>query len=795
MYVEHKFSSGGPGPMLATKFQLDPWTEYNLSHSWAVPFYKYVFLNINEDIFKCLFSKLKSRPNISIRRLLSFGILAPFKKMSHKELHRVLLTDLEVRYALDLMDYSPKPKKSRSKGDAKDNPDKYLAPFCLMTFTRFLRKCELYYLLSGCTIDLIHIALEDLFSKMAIELEVDNKTVRIDSMMVASYIKTLSRKELLYVSNAVHAKYLAKSGLELPEGLRHYLRADDHNLVMYHAEEKETYQKTMQRIIREAQELHEFSLANKCGNTYSHKIHKQIMDDQLIDDGKGGLRLREKDEGMSSRLIQSLYDLDATYREKNDESYRGYSANLVEALGGWGTILLSYDLEQNIYSDLQFYRDFLKNYIDLERFNGIPENLDELPTLEELKEYAQKAEAARLQLKAAQAESTDTQAPAVIANGQATPTANDAAIDQTTPAINVTTVDLAPSATAVIANDQTTPTANDAAIDQTTPAINVTTVDLAPSATANTAVDQTAQSAGDTTVDQAASVAVSDQHLANTAVNVAEHSTPGERLTMFNVPSVSQEYLEQLRKKIYSTTGANDPFPIPETDENYYSLLKQSIEDGAGIRLLAVSDAAFYSVGDAIASLKIGVIHIPTNLTGKSADPFLADFVFSINGDTLITCPGGHSPTSCTYTPHNRTCIARFDESDCANCPHFKECHPSKAKTKPVYIKRVSQMSKIRAVLQRFRSTELFSTACRFRNGIETVPSVLRRRYNVDHMAVRGHARIRIFFGFRVAAFDFRKLLIGLHRKASGKRLSLAHFSPNSSQGGDSGPQQGCPAI
>ena len=749
MYVAHKLFSGGPGPMPASKYRLDPWTEYNLLHSWAVPFYNFVFLNINEDIFKCLFSDKKSRPNTSIRLLLSFGILAPFKNMSHKELHRVLFTDMEVRYALGLMDYSPKTKEPKGKGEAKDKPGKYLAPFSLMTFTRFLRKCELYYLLSGCTIDLIHIALEDLFSKMAIELEVDGKTVRIDSMMVASYIKTLSRKELLYVANSVHARFMAeKFGLELPEGLRHYLRADDHNLVMYHAKQNETYQKTMKRIIREAQELHEFSLANKCGNTRSHKIHKQVMDDQLIDDGKGGLRLREKDEGMNSRLIQSLYDLDATYREKNDESYRGYSANLVEALGGWGTILLSYDLEQNIYSDLQFYRDFLNNYINLDRFNGIPENLDELPTLEELKMYAQMAEEARLQSKAAQAESTDTQVPAVIANSQATPTASDAAIGQTTPAINVTTVD------------------------------------LALSATADTAVDQTAQSAGDITVDQAASVAVSDQPPANTAVIVAEHSAPGERLTMFDVPSVSQEYLEQLRKEIYSTAGANDPFPIPETDENYYSLLKQSIEDGAGIRLLAVSDAAFYSVGDAIASLKLGVIHIPTNLTGKSADPFLADFVFSINGDALITCPGGHSPISCTYTPHNRTCIARFEESACANCPHFKECHPTKAKSKPFYIKRASQMSKIRAVLQRFRSTELFSTACRFRNGVETVPSVFRRRYNVDHMAVRGHARIRIYFGFRVAAFNFRKLLIGFHRKASGKRLSLASFSPNRSQGG-----------
>lgn len=482
MFVEYKVRPICPGRMLPLKYRIDPCVAYNVAHSWAGPFREYVLKNINECIFACLYSKGDSRPNFPVRILFAFCILASYLKEPLKDLHAELVTDTKVRYALDLMDFNPRVEgyedmdpseyilmaSTSEEYDPMDyTPTKYIAPFSMMALQRFLRKNERYYLLSGYQIDLIHIALEDLFSKMALVLEIDGKTVRIDSMMVESYTKKLSRKELLYVNNALTAREMNDLGHELPEGLRHYLRKDDHNLVMYYLSKKEKEEKeekeskkgknanegnegkeedptedALSRIIREAQELEQFCLKCKCGRTRRYKIHKRIMDEQLIDDGKGGLRLRVKGEGMDSSLIQSPFDLDATFREKNKKPYRGFSANLVEALGGWGTILTAYDLEQNTYSDLQFYRDYLKNYIDLDRFNGIPENLDALPTLAKLEQLAHDAEEARLQLEAAQAENTDDQdqvqcSQPIADEDQPAPATGDASDDQSVSASDV----------------------------------------------------------------------------------------------------------------------------------------------------------------------------------------------------------------------------------------------------------------------------------------------------------------------------------------------------------------------
>ena len=55
--------------------------------------------------------------------------------------------------------------------------------------------------------------------------------------------------------------------------------------------------------------------------------------------------------------------------------------------------------------------------------------------------------------------------------------------------------------------------------------------------------------------------------------------------------------------------------------------------------------------------------------------------------------------------------------------------------------------------------TEEFSKYAYFRNGVEAIPSLLRRRYNVDKIPTRGKNRSRFYFGFKIAALDFQKLL------------------------------------
>lgn len=55
--------------------------------------------------------------------------------------------------------------------------------------------------------------------------------------------------------------------------------------------------------------------------------------------------------------------------------------------------------------------------------------------------------------------------------------------------------------------------------------------------------------------------------------------------------------------------------------------------------------------------------------------------------------------------------------------------------------------------------TEKFKLLARIRNGVETIPSVLRRKYRADRMPVRGCIPGRQFFGFKIAALNYGKLM------------------------------------
>ena len=54
--------------------------------------------------------------------------------------------------------------------------------------------------------------------------------------------------------------------------------------------------------------------------------------------------------------------------------------------------------------------------------------------------------------------------------------------------------------------------------------------------------------------------------------------------------------------------------------------------------------------------------------------------------------------------------------------------------------------------------TEQFKALARIRNGVETIPSILRKKYQIDHMPVRGLLATKLRFGNKLAALNFKKL-------------------------------------
>ena len=86
----------------------------------------------------------------------------------------------------------------------------------------------------------------------------------------------------------------------------------------------------------------------------------------------------------------------------------------------------------------------------------------------------------------------------------------------------------------------------------------------------------------------------------------------------------------------------------------------------------------------------------------------------------------------------------------------------------------VSQKKRDRAKLQKEMKSEKYKLYGKIRNGVETIPSILRNVYHADRVRARGTIRTRFFTGCKVAALNFRKLFsfkMGLGRYAKNPLL------------------------
>ena len=138
---------------------------------------------------------------------------------------------------------------------------------------------------------------------------------RMDSLMIEANIKNLSRAELLYTCVSKFAMYLHRNNQDsLLTGLEHYYDPNDFNRTFYYSNSSET----ADRI-------------------------KVILEDAIR-------RLKTKEDGgMGSSVLQNPSDPDAAFREKAGKQYRGYVANVDEAVGENGSVVLDYQLQESAF--------------------------------------------------------------------------------------------------------------------------------------------------------------------------------------------------------------------------------------------------------------------------------------------------------------------------------------------------------------------------------------------------------------------------------------------------------------
>ena len=210
-------------------------------------------------------------------------------------------------------------------------------------------------------------------------------------------------------------------------------------------------------------------------------------------------------------------------------------------------------------------------------------------------------------------------------------------------------------------------------------------------------------------------------------------------------------------------------------EQNNYSdsqFLKDSLER-QGVQkeeTTLITDGAYSGKENRDLAAERNIRLVNTNLNGKAVDDVLADFVFNEDGTKVLRCPAGYEPKSCGYTGgKSQQFHVSFTRDQCAGCPNKDRC---KAKIhKRVSSVTVSIKAHESAKQQRFMETAEYRNLFKIRNGVETVPSMLRRQYHVDEMPVRGLIRGRFFFGCKIGALNFKKLFT--------YRKGLGHYAQN----------------
>jgi len=187
--------------------------------------------------------------------------------------------------------------------------------------------------------------------------------------------------------------------------------------------------------------------------------------------------------------------------------------------------------------------------------------------------------------------------------------------------------------------------------------------------------------------------------------------------------------------------------------------------EGLGLQeegMVLIADGAYASEENFKAAEENNIELVTTALTGKKSADIAADFV--IEEGKIASCPAGHAPTR-TYDMKDGAYRAHFDRAACEGCVHKDEC-PAKFQKKSVFV-RLTQASIRRASYERKLSTDEYKEHARTRNGVEGVPSVLRRRYHVDEMPVRGLLRSKMWFGFKIGAINAKRFIAaGLDRSS-----------------------------
>ena len=277
-----------------------------LEESWAGVFYRQFFSRLNEEPFAVLYADCPSRPNVPVNWLVALEVLKGGYGWSDEELYDHFNFDLQVRYALGLHDFH--------EGD-----------FGLRTLYYFRERLSRYNLQHGT--NLLVKAFEQITDQQLVAFAVKTGMQRMDSTQIASNIMDMSRLQLL-VGALQRVYHMLSEGdqQQHAEAFAPYLKVHSGQYVYRIKGQQATYKhlqqigELMHRLITELQKGY--------GQESTYQVLVRLFDDNFqLEETQVQTKTNQE---LEAGCLQSVNDLEATYRKKGKRSYKGYVANLSE---------------------------------------------------------------------------------------------------------------------------------------------------------------------------------------------------------------------------------------------------------------------------------------------------------------------------------------------------------------------------------------------------------------------------------------------------------------------------------
>src|SRR5664279_585418 len=276
-----------------------------LENSWAEVFYRETFSRLDERPFGVLYADCPSRPNVPVNVLVGLESLKADFGWSDEELYDAFCYNLQVRYALGYQQFG--------EGD-----------FDLRSLYYFRERVSRYMQETG--VNLIEKAFEQVTDEQLQVYQLKTGKQRMDSTQIASNIREMSRLQLLVEGlQRVYRMLKEEDQKGYAEAFAPFILGHSGQYV-YHLKGQDTSEhlqkigEMMQRLLGELQSAYGQEpvyqmLERVFGEHY--RVEEQVVKTKVAKE-------------LSASSLQSPDDLEATYREKGNKSYKGYVANLTE---------------------------------------------------------------------------------------------------------------------------------------------------------------------------------------------------------------------------------------------------------------------------------------------------------------------------------------------------------------------------------------------------------------------------------------------------------------------------------